>query len=80
MVMEGQLIHISKNLRKKLGKYACYIQTVIKTGYMLNEFMYSIKKPHIMNHPNSVYLFISTIPLPRKCFQFDFIFTNNTRN
>ena len=24
-----------KKLRKKLGKYACYIQTVIKTGYML---------------------------------------------
>ena len=24
-----------KKLRKKLGEYACYIQTVIKTGYML---------------------------------------------
>ena len=24
-----------KKLRKKLGKYACYIQTVIKTGYIL---------------------------------------------
>ena len=37
-------------------------------GRMVTHYMYSIKKPHIMNHPNSVYLFISTIPLPRKAF------------
>ena len=29
-----QLILILKKLRKKLGIYACYIQTVIKTGYI----------------------------------------------